>query len=147
MERGREKRPENFVSGGRPNTAAATKGGKKDNFFDDSHDDDFSSYFQNKKKSSNPFGEDEEDFSTSPSGGNHHGFWSDPHTATSSRLLEEKPLTAKDLYQQEVQAIQERTLNTTERSMRLIDESEAVGVAAAQVRTSAHLPTTVPSID
>ncbi|OQV15586.1 putative Synaptosomal-associated protein 29 [Hypsibius exemplaris] len=76
----------------------------ENNFFDDSHDDDFSSYFNKKRSSTKPFGDDDEEATSSP----------------------------RSSPQEEVQAIQERTLGTTDRSLRLIDESEAIGAVAAQ---------------
>ncbi|XP_055334465.1 synaptosomal-associated protein 29-like [Paramacrobiotus metropolitanus] len=101
------------------------KQNSKTNFFDDNQDDDFSSYFRsNKKASSNPF-EDEDSPDVAPrrkpdQGGAPYG---DAH---------EKLLSPRELYQQEVQTIQDRTLHMTAKSLLVIDESEAVGTAAAQ---------------
>ncbi|GAU88191.1 hypothetical protein RvY_00935 [Ramazzottius varieornatus] len=128
-----------------------SRGGAKQasrNFFDADNDDDYSSYF--KKKSSNPF-DDEDDWGTPASPVVERGKFtpSDQQRAYSdlpsrsnynygSRPLNlqasptEVPFSQQETYQQKIQAINDRTLATTTRSLQLIDESEAVGTAAAQ---------------
>ena len=120
------------------------------NFFDADHDDDFSSYF--KKKSTNPF--DDEDESDGPLEAFQHrkscsedeprGFGSRSNYPNSPFDLknspEEKPFPSQQTHLQKIQAINDRTLATTTRSLQLIDESEAVGTAAAQVNSSQITP-------
>jgi hypothetical protein len=116
----------------RGRSLAAGRG--KDNFFDDTNDDDFSSYFSKKNKTTNPFEEDEDAdlMSTTSKKSPVSGRYVDD--SSYSGIPEEKPVSARELYLQEVQAIKERTLDTTHKSLRLIDESEAIGTVAAQVR-------------
>ena len=94
------------------------------NFFDDDQDYDYSSYFGPKPP---------KDVTTNQSGKN----FIPPQTKdffSPDGPNEEKMLSNRELYYRELQAIQERTLNATSRSLGVLADTEKVGTMAAQVK-------------